>query len=253
MSTPRHFRIGQIVPSSNVTMETEVPAMMLRARVPAGVSFSFHSSRAPMKTVSQDELTAMNGHMARCTAELLDARMDVIASACLVAIMAQGRGYHRETETSLKGVCTKMDTDIPIVTSAGALINGLNVIGARRIALIAPYMQALTDKVIDYIESEGIAVVDHRSLQIPDNLDVAAHDPMNLVDIADDLDTREVDAVVLSACVQMPSLPALDAVQQRFDVPVLSTAAATVFTLLRALDLPAEVPQAGKLLSGHYS
>ena len=136
---------------------------------------------------------------------------------------------------------------------AGALINGLNVIGARRIALIAPYMQALTDKVIDYIESEGIAVVDHRSLQIPDNLDVAAHDPMNLVDIADDLDTREVDAVVLSACVQMPSLPALDAVQQRFDVPVLSTAAATVFTLLRALDLPAEVPQAGKLLSGSYS
>ena len=114
-------------------------------------------------------------------------------------------------------------------------------------------MQALTDKVIDYIESEGIAVVDHRSLQIPDNLDVAVHDPMNLVDIADDLDTREVDAVVLSACVQMPSLPALDAVQQRFDVPVLSTAAATVFTLLRALDLPAEVPQAGKLLSGSYS
>ena len=83
MTEPRTFRVGQIVPSSNTTMETEVPAMLRRAAVPSGVEFSFHSSRAPMKTVAKDELTAMNGHMARCARELTDARMDVIASACL--------------------------------------------------------------------------------------------------------------------------------------------------------------------------
>ena len=52
------FRIGQIVPSSNTTMETEVPLMLQRAVVPDGTGFTFHSSRAPMKTVSKDELTA---------------------------------------------------------------------------------------------------------------------------------------------------------------------------------------------------
>ena len=36
MSTPRHCRIGQIVPSSNTTMETEIPAI-LRARELAAV------------------------------------------------------------------------------------------------------------------------------------------------------------------------------------------------------------------------
>ena len=29
-ASPRHIRIGQIVPSSNTTMETEIPAMLRR-------------------------------------------------------------------------------------------------------------------------------------------------------------------------------------------------------------------------------
>ena len=75
----RTYRIGQIVPSSNITMETEVPLMLSRAVVPNDVTFTFHSSRAPMKNVSAPELAAMNGHMERCARELSDARMDIVA------------------------------------------------------------------------------------------------------------------------------------------------------------------------------
>jgi len=87
---------------------------------------------------------------------------------------------------------------------------------------------------------------------VPDNLAVGALDPLQLVEVVKRLNTKDADAVVLSACVQMPSLPALDLVQQSFDVPVLSTAAATVFQILRVLGLPTEVPKAGDLLSGRY-
>lgn len=248
----RHYRIGQIVPSSNVTMEIEVPAMLGRAVVAPGITFSYHASRAPMRQVTQAELTAMNGHMERCARELADARMDVITSACLVAIMCQGRGYHRETERALAAACASQIPEAPIVTSAGALVEGLKAVGARRVALIAPYLKALTARVVDYIENEGIEVIDALSLEIADNLEVGGHDPMRLVEAVTRLDTTNADAVVLSACVQMPSLAALDIVQRRFDVPVLSTAAATVFSILRALGLPAEVPRAGALLSGAY-
>ncbi len=252
MSTTKTYRIGQIVPSSNTTMEIEVPAMLQRAVVPKGVGFTFHSSRAPMKTVSKDELTAMNGHMVRCASELNHARMDVIASACLVAIMCQGNSYHRETERSLREVCNKHGTDPLIVTSAGALIEASKALGAKKIAIIAPYMKSLTDLVISYIEGEGIEVLDAISLEIPDNLEVGARDPLALTEIVRKLSTQNADAVVLSVCVQMPSLSALDIVQQTFDVPIFSTAAATVFEILRALKLPTEVPAAGGLLSGQF-
>jgi maleate isomerase len=252
MRDRRVFRIGQIVPSSNTTMETEVPAMLQRAAVPATVGFSFHSSRAPMKTVAKDELTAMNGHMARCARELTDARMDVIASACLVAIMCQGPGYHRETERSLRAVCREEAPDTRVVTSAGALIEALKALGAKQIAVITPYMKSLTELVAGYIESEGIEVLDALSLEIPNNLEVGARDPLALVETVKQLSTANADAVVLSACVQMPSLAALDTVQRTLDVPVLSAAAATVFEILRALELPPEVPGAGDLLCGRY-
>lgn len=252
MSTAKTYRIGQIVPSSNTTMETEVPVMLQRAIIPNGVGFTFHSSRAPMKTVSKDELTAMNGHMVRCASELCDARMDVIASACLVAIMCQGNSYHRETERALRKVCNEDGAETLIVTSAGALIEASKALGAKKLAIITPYMKNLTDLVISYIEGEGIEVLDAISLEIPDNLEVGARDPLALVEIVKGLSTQNADAVVLSACVQMPSLAALDIVQRTFDVPVFSTAAATVFEILRALKLPAEVPAAGGLLSGQF-
>src|SRR3954470_2929476 len=106
-STPvyRTYRIGQIVPSSNTTMETEIPAILRgrEALVPAE-RFTFHSSRMRMKKVTKEELAAMDADSDRCAAELSDARVDVIGYACLVAIMSMGEGYHRVSQQRLQAV-----------------------------------------------------------------------------------------------------------------------------------------------------
>ena len=44
----------------------------------------------------------------------------------------------------------------PVVTSAGALIDGLKHLGVRKVSVIAPYMKPLTKLVTDYIEAEGM-------------------------------------------------------------------------------------------------
>lgn len=246
------LRIGQIVPSSNVTMETEIPAM-LRAR--QGIrpeTFTFHSSRMRMKTVSRDELAAMDAESDRCAAELADARMDVVGYACLVAIMAMGPGYHRTSQERLGARTLAEGGHAAVISSAGALIDGLKRMGAGKIALVAPYMEPLTRTVVDYIEAEGIRVVDWRALEIPDNLDVARHDPWNLVGIIETMDITEADVIVASACVQMPSLPVVPLLEARFRKPVVTAAIATVYAMLTALDLEPVAPAAGALLSGAY-
>ena len=50
----KHFKIGQIVPSSNVTMETEIPAMFRARESILPERFTFHSSRMRMRSVTQD-------------------------------------------------------------------------------------------------------------------------------------------------------------------------------------------------------
>ncbi|MFC3678023.1 maleate cis-trans isomerase family protein [Ferrovibrio xuzhouensis] len=246
------FRIGQIVPSSNVTMETEIPAMLQMRQQIRPERFTFHSSRMRMRRVEKEELAAMDRESDRCAIELSDARMDVIGYACLVAIMAMGKGYHRQSEQRLAERTRENGAGTQIVTSAGALVDALPVLGAKKIAVVAPYMKPLTRLVVDYIESEGIEVVDFIALEIPDNLDVARHDPQRLPDIAKRLKVASADAVVLSACVQMPSLPAIARAEAILGRPVLSAAVATTYSMLKSLKLEPIVPGAGSLLSGAY-
>lgn len=55
-----NFRIGQIVPSSNTTMETEIPAMLRAREAIRPERFTFHSSRMRMHKVTKEELIEMN-------------------------------------------------------------------------------------------------------------------------------------------------------------------------------------------------
>ncbi|WP_426177285.1 maleate cis-trans isomerase family protein [Pseudomonas sp. TWRC1-2] len=246
------YRIGQIVPSSNTTMETEIPAMLNARQAIRPERFTFHSSRMRMKQVRKEELAAMDGESDRCAVELSDAKVDVLGYACLVAIMAMGLGYHRKSEQRLRQATADNDANAPVITSAGALIEGLNVMGAKRIAIVAPYMKPLTELVVNYIREEGFEVVDWRALEIPDNLQVARHDPANLPAIVAGMNLEGVDVIVLSACVQMQSLPVVAKVEAQTGKPVLTAAIATTYAMLKALDLEPIVPGAGALLSGAY-
>lgn len=111
-------------------------------------------------------------------------------------------------------------------------------------------MKPLTRVVADYIEDAGTEVVDALSLEVPDNLAVARLDPADLRDHWRRLDLSRADALVLSACVQMPSLPSIQPVEDVAGLPVLSAATATAYRILAELGLPTVVPGAGSLLSG---
>jgi maleate isomerase len=166
--------------------------------------------------------------------------------------MSMGRGYHCVSETNLEEESAKNGSPTPVVTSAGALVKGLQALGAKRLALITPYMRPLTDKVVDYLEHQGFEVLDSIALEIPDNLEVAAQDPMNLLEIYKRLDLTGVDVLVASACVQMPSLAAIDLLEKATGLPVTSAAVCTTWEMLRKLGLSTRVPMGGQLLSGKY-
>lgn len=245
------YRIGLIVPSSNLTMETELPRMLRRREdLRPQERFTFHSSRMRMQHVTPDELKRMNAQTERASLELADARPDAVASACLVAIMAQGAGYHCTAEDEITAALRSQGVEVPVVSSAGALLRALEALGAKRIAMVTPYMKPLTTLVADYIESAGVEVVDALSLEVSDNLAVARLSTDDLQQHWKRVDLSGADVLVLSACVQMPSLAAIEPVEAEAGIPVISAATSTVYSLLDSLGLETVVPGAGHLLSG---
>lgn len=242
-------RIGLIVPSSNVTMETEIPALLTAHGQQHDVAYTFHSARMRMKRVTAEELLAMDREASGCAGHLADAECEVLAYACLVAVMVQGPKAHMEVENRLMAAAAEAGHRSQIVTSAGALVEEMQASGFRKVSLIAPYAPQLTEVVKKYIEGAGIEVQHALSLDVTDNAAVGRLDPQNLIQLArNQLDTTGVDAVVLSSCVQMPSLPALAQASEVLGLPCLSAASATVRNLLRKLSLSTDIKGFGTFL-----
>ncbi|NCF98050.1 MAG: Asp/Glu racemase [Planctomycetia bacterium] len=240
-------RIGMVVPSSNTTMETEIPELLRRV-IGQGHRFTFHASRMRMKKVSLEELGQMNVQADRCAEELSDAAVDVAAYACLVAVMSEGPEFAAEIGEKLTQILKSGQASAEMITSAGALIDGVRTLGVRRGALITPYMKPLTALVVECLEGAGIEVVDSISLEIADNLEVGRRNPEDLVEISRGLDLAQAEAVIISACVQMPSLEAIPRVEDETGLPVLSAATATLRSILESLNISLDIPGGGSLL-----
>jgi maleate isomerase len=139
-----------------------------------------------------------------------------------------------------------------VTSSAGALVRTLKLLGAKTVAMVTPYVPELTALVSDYIAGAGIAVHDVIGLEVSDNLLVGRLDQRELPGIARRLKRDGVDAIVLSACVQMPSLEAVQTVEDELGLPVVTAATATAFEILRALGHRPAISGAGALLAGGF-
>jgi maleate isomerase len=116
---------------------------------------------------------------------------------------------------------------------------------------VMPYLRPLAEQVVAYLEAEGLEIVGWTALEVGDNADVGCIPGERVMAAARGLDLSDADALVISCCVQMPSLPQVAVAERELGLPVLSAATAGAFCLLRALGLPTEIPDAGSLLSGH--
>ena len=119
--------------------------------------------------------------------------------------------------------------------------------------MVTPYEKPLTKLVAEYIEAGGIEVHDALSLEVANNLDVAALDPLALREHWRRLDLtrlRRARALRLRA----DALAARDR-PGRAGVRAarLSAATATTFAMLDALGLSTRIPRAGRLLSGEVA
>ena len=94
--------------------------------------------------MTPDELARMNRSAVRCVAELADARCDVLAYACLVAVMCEGAGARGTGRAAAGPGGRSAGHDMPVISSARARWSAGVGLGARRVALIAPYLPPLT-------------------------------------------------------------------------------------------------------------
>jgi maleate isomerase len=229
-------RIALIVLGSDRTIEHEFRKML---DIP-GVAF-YESRIYNDAEVSPQSLADMESRIADCTRVILpEDPMDVVAYGCTSGAMVIGpENVHARIHEARPGVrCT---TPMEAATAA------FRAVGARRICLIAPYVDEINRTMREYILGLGFEVPVMGSWNLSNDADVARITSETTCKAAEELASGDdVDAVFVS-CTSMRLAESIDALERVIGKPVISSNSATAWHCLRLAGYEDEVQGFGEL------
>ncbi len=136
---------------------------------------------------------------------------------------------------------------VPTLTPTSALLAAAAWLGARRIAVLTPYLPETTVPLVSFFEREGLSVASTLCLGLADDRDMARIEVDEILAAAIDADAPEADAVFLS-CTALPALQVVEEIEARIGKPVLTSNQVCAWVMLRAAGLSPARP-IGRLFS----
>ncbi len=236
--------IGVFTPQANTTVEPEMALL-----TPPGYAFVNARMTSSKPTIAERLVDYMD-QFPGSLAQFANAPVDVIALACTGASYLIG---HEREAALLAGITAKLGA--PALTGASASVDALNVLGARRIALVSPYGSHLDGESAPFWEASGFEVVAEASAFRESD---AFHPIYSLPTAAaggalDTLEGHDIDAVLMLGT-GMPTLHAIAARPMLGRAPVLSCMLALAWRSVAYLD-PAQASREGLMAwikGGHW-
>jgi maleate isomerase len=232
-------RLGMLTPSSNTVLEPVTNAML--AMLP---EVSAHFSRFRVTEISLSEWSRRQFDLAPIldAAKLLgDAEVDVIAWN---GTSAAWLGF--ETDQRLCEAISAA-TGIAATTSMLALNEALAGYGARRIALVTPYLDEIQERIVDNYRSLGLACVAERHLGDPGNFSFALVGEDAIAAMIREVAKAQPQAIA-TVCTNLRAAPLAPALEPSLGVPILDTIAVVVWKSLRLAGVdPSRVQGWGRL------
>ncbi|AOJ91579.1 Asp/Glu racemase [Burkholderia multivorans] len=230
--------IGLVVLATDHTIEYEWRKLLAIEGVGFYESRISNSAEITPETLKQmDELIAPGVAVIRP-----GERLDVVAFGCTSASMVLGedRVIARIKESRPNAACTT-----PITAARVAL----NSLGAKRVALLTPYMRTINESMRDYLVSRGVNVVRMGSFEHSDDNEVARIDAQSVRNAILELGRHEdVDAVFVS-CTSLRLADQVALIESELGKPVTSSNHAMAWHALRLGGVKDELPQFGRLFT----
>ena len=233
------IRLGMLTPSSNTVLEPTTCAML------AGLDdVSAHFSRFPVTEIalSPGALAQFDDAPILAAARLLaHAKVDVIAwngtSSGWLGFDADERLVSRITA----------ETGIAATTSMLALNEVLAARGARRVAFVTPYLDAVQARIVANYAAIGFECVAERHLGLQDNFSFCEVDAATLAGMVRAVAEARPDAIAV-ICTNLRAAGLVAALEAETEIAVYDTIATALWkSLVLAGADPARVVRWGRL------
>jgi maleate isomerase len=207
------WRVGLLIPSSNSVMEVDFYRNLSH-------DATVHTGRMYMvdTTVAGEE--RMPDEFTIPAAETLGTAMPhIVVFGCTSAGALRGKDYDRR-------LCERLGeiTGARPISVIESVNKALSETGAKRVAVVTPYVDELNQRIAASIEAEGITVSAIHGMGISNNFDIAEVSPDDIYDFVQSRVGPQVpaDALFLS-CTNFNALSTLSRLKTAYDVPIVTS------------------------------
>lgn len=234
-------RIGVFVPFTNSNLEADMAMMR-----PNGVSM--HYTRLGGYDI--DEVPDSEQMAGLAQSDMDDAirliagvRPDVVLYGCTSATLSLGPSFDQTLAAKIK-----RKSGATCITAAGALVNALNTLNVSDIAFASPYVAALNDDAISFLNSQGFNSVSRFDYPVDlGNYGQGELQPDQIMELAIEADSPQAQAIVLS-CTDLRAAEIIKPLEAQSGKPVITSNQAMVFASMQALALREAADGFGRLL-----
>src|SRR5215207_856620 len=138
-------RIGHIAPAILDTSGEE-----MRKLLPAGVLHVGLTISEPIQTLGAEQAAAAFNRMVDAGKRLAAEKVDVLI--CGGAPVALSKGLAGDAELA---ELLRRETQLPVVTANGVVVDGLRAMGARAVIVVSPFIEARNLEIKSFLEASG--------------------------------------------------------------------------------------------------
>jgi maleate isomerase len=216
-------RVGLIIPSSNRMVEQE----MVHA-FPPGVQA--HVARLRMTGAHHSDLASLLPRIEDAARTLIDARCEVVAFHCTATSMEEGVAGEERILAALERARAPQ-----ALTTATAIRNAFETLGARNIVLVTPYDARTTDGEAEFLRSAGYDVLHAVGHALAGSDAYCATPPQFWRERTLEAARKDADAYLVS-CANIAVFGVIEELERRLNRPVVTSNQAVIWAALRALD-----------------
>ncbi|MGH3760455.1 maleate cis-trans isomerase family protein [Actinophytocola sp.] len=175
----------------------------------------------------------------RATADVLAPEPLVVTYACASASFVGGMAGERELTASMLSAGAPAAT-----TTSGGLIAALRVLRLNRIAVVTPYIDSVTNRLVTFLGEHGVEVVSSVGMGLLSHIWKVGY--AEIVQAVTAVDVPEADGLFIS-CTNVPTYDIISPLERLLNKPVLTANQVTMWSALRQIGSP--IMAAGQTLS----
>jgi maleate isomerase len=203
-------RVGFIALANGYTSEHEVAAMLPKGLV-------LYVSRVPNENVvTMSSLKAMESGMVATAALIVpDEKLDVMIYGCTSGTVAMG-------EDKVTALIQEVRPGVAVTTPITGAFEAFKTLGKRRVTLLTPYITEVTSAMRDYMEKNGLRIVDAANFNVNTSSDMMRVAPEAIAEAAIRLDHPESEATFIS-CTALRTRTIIETVEKATGKPCVTS------------------------------